>query len=247
MKDKENERDIYNRKKDSLKSENPKVRANCNSPQRKPQRKPQSPQPASQQFNNRRSIRLKNYDYSGEGLYFITLCTADRKKIFGEIINGEMHLSTFGAIANEEWKKTPDIRKNISLGEFIIMPNHFHAIISIDYKIKEEGKENIGEFHSPSQTIGAIIRGYKGATTKKINHLIREARENAGSTGELQFAPTNAPTEAPTTSSTHNLSGEGSIWQRNYYEHIIKSDKAYNNISNYIINNPFNWDRDKLK
>jgi REP element-mobilizing transposase RayT len=209
-------------------------------------------------IHNRRSIRLKNYDYSGAGLYFITLCTVDRKNIFGEIINGEMHYNAFGAIANEEWENTPEIRKNISLGEYIIMPNHFHAIISIDYRIRKPDtnvlqyapNETQASFHSPSQTIGAIIRGYKGATTKRINNLIRETRKNKGeSTGVLQYAPTSASAKAPTSAPTKNssLTGEGSIWQRNYYEHIIKSDKAYNNISNYIINNPLNWDKDKFK
>ena len=209
--------------------------------------------------HKRRSIRLKNYDYSKVGLYFITLCAKDRHCIFGKIIHGKMHLNTFGQIAEEEWKNTSEIRKNTSLGEYIIMPNHFHAIISIDYQIKKTEPKDIGKFQSPSQTIGAIIRGFKGATTKRINNLIREIRNNSGSTGESQFAPTEqfAPTRnlalteqfAPTENLTLkdiNLSGKGSIWQRNYYEHIIKSEKAFNNISNYIINNPKNWDNDKF-
>jgi len=269
MKDKEkikNEGDnsIKNKTQDYSKKSN--MRAYCNTPQQTNQKNranQNSPHQRLKVLQNRRSIRLKNYDYSGEGLYFITLCTTDRQHIFGEILNGEMHLNSLGKIASEEWKKTPEIRKNTSLGEFIIMPNHFHAIISIDYKIKDNGKENLGKFQSPSQTIGAIIRGFKGATTKRINNLIRENRENTDSTGVLQYAPTdqpanastNAPTEAPTNESkesqfaptTINLSGEGSIWQRNYYEHIIKSEKAFNNISNYIINNPLNWKIDKLK
>lgn len=198
-------------------------------------------------IHNRRSIRLKNYDYSDAGLYFITLCTINRQPIFGQIINGEMVYNAFGSIANNEWIKTPQIRKNISLCEFILMPNHFHAIISIDYKITDQGNDHIGKFQSPSQTIGAIIRGYKGATTNRINQLIREAKEEKGSertdaaTGVLQYAPIeNAPIEyAP--------SGAGSIWQRNYYESIIRSERAYRNISNYIINNPKNWNKDKLK
>jgi putative transposase len=196
-------------------------------------------------IHHRRSIRLTKYDYSSEGLYFITLCTADRKNIFGHIIDGEMHLNSLGKIASEEWLATADIRKNISLGEFIIMPNHMHGIISIDYKIEPGDKEHIGKFRSPSQSIGAIIRGYKGATTKRINHFIREI----DSTGVSQYAPTNAriiqtgvlqyaPTKAPT--------GKGSIWKRNYYEHIIRTDRAYHNISNYIITNPKNWKKDKL-
>ena len=226
-------------------------------------------------LHHRRSIRLKNYDYSKEGLYFITLCSTQSLNIFGHISNGEMNLNTFGEIAAEEWLASAIIRKNISLGEFIIMPNHMHGIISIDCKIENDNKENLGKFKSPSQSIGAIIRGYKGATTKRINLLIREegnkiiaARESDSGdsfikdpvTGVLQFSPTNgptgnrkekgrmqfAPTEAPTEALT-GLSGEGSIWQRNYYEIIIRTDRAYQNISNYIINNPKSWTEDKLK
>ncbi|WP_198152445.1 transposase [Draconibacterium sediminis] len=220
-------------------------------------------------IHNRRSIRLKNYDYSAAGLYFITLCTINREPIFGQIINGEMVYNAFGTIANNEWIKTPGIRKNISLCEFILMPNHFHAIISIDYKITEQGNDHIGKFQSPSQTIGAIIRGYKGATTKRINQLIREAREEKGSertdaadtgertgatdtgeaTGVLQYAPNeNAPSDALSEAPNEIApSGAGSIWQRNYYESIIRSERAYRNISNYIINNPKNWNKDTLK
>ena len=194
-------------------------------------------------IHKRRSIRLKDYDYSSEGLYFITLCIADRKNIFGEIINGGMELNSFGKIAAEEWVKTPEIRKNISLGHFIIMPNHMHGIISIDFSIKPKANENKGKFHSPSQTIGAIIRGYKGATTKRINNLIRQIKEDSRSTGELQFAPTGDFFFIQ----ANKLRGEGSIWQRNYYEHIIKTERAYQNISNYILNNPSKWEADKLK
>lgn len=190
-----------------------------------------------QYLHNRRSIRLKNYDYSSEGLYFITLCSEDRKNIFGEISDGELILNPLGEIAKEEWLRTPKIRPNLSLGEYIIMPNHLHGIIHIDYQIKKKKTENTRKFESPSQTIGAIIRGFKGATTKRINIFIREIKDNSGSsTGELQFAPTDII-----------LSGKGSIWQRNYYEHIIKTEKAYENISNYIINNPKNWLNDKFK
>ena len=230
-------------------------------------------------LHHRRSIRLKNYDYSKEGLYFITLCSTQSLNIFGHISNGEMNLNTFGEIAAEEWLASAIIRKNISLGEFIIMPNHMHGIISIDCKIENDNKENLGKFKSPSQSIGAIIRGYKGATTKRINLLIREegnkiiaVRESDSGdsfikdpvTGVLQYAPTKtstngptrnrkekgrmqfAPTDAPTEALT-GLSGEGSIWQRNYYEIIIRTDRAYQNISNYIINNSKSWTEDKLK
>lgn len=183
-------------------------------------------------IHKRKSIRLKGYDYAQAGLYFVTICTNDRKHLFGEIINGEIQLNLLGKIAQQEWINTTEIRKNCTLGAYIIMPNHMHAIISIDYVIKQS--ENKSDFKSPSQTIGAIIRGYKGATTKKIKEIIRS------STGELQFAPTDkgfAPAE-------FDLSK--SIWQRNYYEHIIRNDRAFSKIENYIINNLLKWEEDKF-
>ncbi|MDA3809530.1 MAG: hypothetical protein PF518_04275 [Spirochaetaceae bacterium] len=146
-----------------------------------------------------------------------------------------MELNQLGEIANEEWEKTPGIRKNISIGDFIIMPNHFHAIIQIDYQIKN-GKEAIGKFESPSQNIGALIRGYKGTTTKQIN-IIKNKLESIPCTGVLQYAPT--PLQyAPIKNK--------SIWQRNYWEHIIRTEKEYSRISAYIRNNPQKWYNDKL-
>jgi putative transposase len=178
---------------------------------------------------HRKSIRLKGYDYSETGLYFITMCCHNREKIFGEIRNGKMELNQLGEIANEEWEKT------ISIGDFIIMPNHFHAIIQIDYQIKN-GKEAIGKFESPSQNIGALIRGYKGTTTKQIN-IIKNKLESIPCTGVLQYAPT--PLQyAPIK--------KKSIWQRNYWEHIIRTEKEYSRISAYIRNNPQKWYNDKL-
>lgn len=190
------------------------------------------------QIHHRRSIRLKGYDYSKTGLYFITLCVEDKQHLFGDIIDAKMILNQLGQIANDEWINTSDIRDNISLHEFIIMPNHFHCIIEINFK-KGENDQSIGALKSPSQTIGSIIRGYKIATTKKIKDFLKE--ENIR-TGELQFAPISQSISselqfAPTNSK---------IWQRNYYENIIRDEKAYQNISNYIKNNPAKWHEDKF-
>jgi putative transposase len=193
-------------------------------------------------FSNRQSIRLKGYDYSQEGLYFITICCQNRLHLFGEIIEGKMQLNDFGKIVAEEWLKTPEIRKNISLGNFIIMPNHMHGIISINTKASTEMKKNASKFHSPTQTIGAIIRGYKGATTKRINNLIRLIKEDSHRTGELQFAPRLNPSII----NLNSLSGEGSIWQRNYWEHIIRDDPSFDRISEYIANNPKKWKADQF-
>ena len=82
-------------------------------------------------FHHRRSIRLKEYDYSQPGAYFITICTHQRENLFGEIVDGKMRINEYGQIAQEEWQKTALIRTEIDLGEFVIMPNHFHGIIWI--------------------------------------------------------------------------------------------------------------------
>lgn len=183
--------------------------------------------------HHRRSIRLEGYDYSQEGLYFITLCCKDRLHLFGHITDGIMHLNPIGEIADSEWLNSPNVRDNIVLHEHIIMPNHLHGIIEIT-KSKAGKEDNIG-FTSPKQTIGSIVRGYKIATIKRIKNYMEEMggedKGGKGGKGELQFAPT-APIK---------------IWQRNYYEHIIRDKRAYHNISNYIINNPSKWDKDTFK
>lgn len=204
--------------------------------------------------HHRRSIRLQGYDYSQEGLYFITLCCQDRAHLFGEIEDGEMILNNYGEIAQQAWQNTTDIRNNVALHEFVVMPNHFHGILEIKF---QKGNNEPGKFQSPSQTVGAIIRGYKIATIKKIKDFIlnrgelESDSERAGeldsspkSTGELQFAPTVAPTNAPTAAKIKAL--DFKIWQRNYYEHIIRNEESYERISSYIRDNPKRWNEDKF-
>ncbi len=91
-------------------------------------------------IHHRRSIRLKGYDYSQAGLYFITLCCKDRECYFGQIENGEMMLNAAGRIAHQEWQHTANIRDNIALHDFIVMPNHIHAIIEILFQ-KQKGEK----------------------------------------------------------------------------------------------------------
>ncbi|MCZ8331994.1 MAG: hypothetical protein O9282_11840 [Flavobacterium sp.] len=194
--------------------------------------------------HNRKSIRLSGYNYAQEGLYFITLCVQDRENIFGSISNGILTLNTIGKIAQKEWLNTIEVRDNVELHEFIIMPNHIHGIVEIT-KDKSKTEDNIG-FKSPTQTIGAIVRGYKIATIKQIKEYIAHIDSKSEySKGELQFAPT-APT-APTAQTINTIKIlDYKIWQRNYYEHIIKDEPAYQNISNYILTNPEKWYDDKF-
>ncbi|QIY82963.1 hypothetical protein HER18_05145 [Chryseobacterium sp. NEB161] len=191
------------------------------------------------QKHHRRSIRLQGYDYSQEGLYFITICCQDRTHLFGEIVDGKMILNSYGEIAQKEWQNTSAIRDNVILHEFVVMPNHFHSIIEIKF---QKGNNEIGKFQSPSQTVGAIIRGYKIATIKKIKDYILNTGEKINdSKGELQFAPT-----APTAPTEKIKELDFKIWQRNYYEHIIRNEEAYERISDYIRDNPKRWNEDKF-
>ena len=181
----------------------------------------------------RKQLRLKNYDYSQEGTYYVTVCTQNRECLFGVVCDGEMKLNEYGEIVKHEWGKTGEIRKNIELDEFIVMPNHIHGIINIvgahcnvpdNEYISGDGydrgtcnvplRNRIEKFgRSISNSIPTIIKLFKSTTTKQINQL-------------------------------RNTSGK-SIWQRGFYEHIVRDEKDLNRIREYIMNNPAKWDEDK--
>lgn len=161
--------------------------------------------PFNPDIHHRKSIRLKEYDYSLEGHYFITICTHDRQPLFGEIVKEEMLLNQTGNIVNQQWLKIPERFKGIQLDAFVIMPNHFHGIITI--------------FESfPGQTTGKIVGAFKSLAA---NELIKLRKKN------------NLPV--------------GKLWQRNYYEHIIRDEEDYFRIVDYIQNNPKNWENDQYR
>jgi REP element-mobilizing transposase RayT len=178
----------------------------------------------NQEKHHRRSVRLQGYDYSGPGAYYITICAWNRECIFGEIIDGEMKLNEYGKVVHREWMCTGNIRPNVELDEFVIMPNHIHGILAINYRMNVLRRgmprrgvlpytpANVG-LRSPSQTIGAIIRGFKSTVTKSINILC-------------------------------NTPGIP-VWQRNYFEHVIRNEKELFRIREYIRINPVQWDMDE--
>jgi putative transposase len=174
------------------------------------------------------SARLRNWDYSKMGSYFVTICTKNREHFFGEIINGEMHLNELGKIAESEWLKTIEIRQdmNLELREFVVMPNHFHAIVIIGKNEFNSGdvmhcnpttntlfeNQPANKFGPQSKNLASIIRGYKSAVTT--------------------FARKSGNT--------------GFNWQTRFYDHIIRNSVSFKNIQNYIIKNPLNWETDKF-
>ncbi len=166
------------------------------------------------------STRLKSWDYASKAAYFITICTQNREHFFGEIRNGEMILSEIGEIAINEWLKTIELREdmNIEIGEFVVMPNHFHAIIIIGDNNYNNNISNINnrlpknQFGPQSKNLASIIRGFKSSITTHARKM-----------GNTKF-----------------------LWQPLYHDHIIRDSQSFDRIQKYIENNPKNWKEDKF-
>lgn len=198
-------------------------------------------------LHNRHSIRLKGYDYSKSGAYFITICIKDKLHFFGKIQNGKMILNDAGIMIDKWWQKIQEKFPDIELGEYQIMPNHFHAVVintgisvGADPRVRPENETsvsnelsdmNFGQTHgsaptdAPEQISGehtgsplhALVQWFKTMTTNEYIHGVK-------SSGWRPFY--------------------GKMWQRNYYEHIIRDESSYQTIADYIINNPAKWDMD---
>lgn len=176
---------------------------------------------------DRRSIRLREYDYSQNGAYFITICTHDRICLFGEIIDGIVHLNDIGRIIAEEWEKTSLIRPEVIIDEYVIMPNHLHGIIFIDRQTRATQRVAPTELSTnldftaiktlKSKSLGAIVGQIKSISTKRINQFRATQRVT--------------PTDKP-------------IWQRNFFEHVIRNEKSLDAIRRYIYQNPLAWEKD---
>lgn len=188
----------------------------------------------------RRSIRLEGYDYAGGGAYFVTICTHGRECRFGEVVDGELQLNDLGRIVEEEWLRTPTVRPNVLLDAYVVMPNHLHAVLIIDERLRHRAGVtatidgvaaranslspspadasstraiSTPPLQSPHRTVGSIVRGFKAVTTH------RSAELDGGLLRPL--------------------------WQRNYYEHIIHDDEDMARIRHYITINPSRWNDDR--
>lgn len=122
------------------------------------------------EFKSRKLKRLKGYDYSSNGYYYVTVCTQDHKEIFGGIENDDMHINQYGKIIANIWVQIPRHFKNIELDKFIIMPNHIHGIIIINNPV-EAGHALPSNKNTKSKNLSIIIGSFKSAATKQINRL----------------------------------------------------------------------------
>jgi len=184
---------------------------------------------------NRRSIRLKGYDYSLPGYYFVTICVHERAYLFGKIIDGEMLLNEAGHMINKWQVEIPHKFEYICVDSFVVMPNHIHAIFAISEPAEADlcvypdkhlcvcPNEN-GEHDEKGRPAGLplprVVQWFKTMTT---NDYIHGVKHNYWRAFRLR------------------------LWQRNYYEHIIRNEEDYYCTREYILSNPKNWDKDKLR
>jgi len=178
------------------------------------------------------SARAQWWDYGWNGAYFITICTAERKHFFGEVINGKMMLSHVGVIVDILWHEIPHRLPFVELGDFVVMPNHVHGILILNkpdivetlhatslrrdhpetlHATSLPKNERMAEISPDPGSVSTIIRSYKSAVTKHANRLGLE----------------------------HG-------WQPRFHDRIIRDDAAYQRISDYIVANPENWDKDQF-
>jgi len=192
-------------------------------------------------IHHRRSIRLKGYDYSQAGAYFITICCKDRKCRFGKIVVGAsvMELNECGQIAYDEWLKLSERFSNFELDVFQIMPNHMHGIIVLNdivgatlVVVQNAVAQNVPNGIIALNDVGATARVAPTTTNATIGDIVG-AYKSLVANGCLDIYKTKNETM-------------GKLWQRNYYEHIIRNEQSYQTISDYIINNPAKWKDDKF-
>ena len=212
------------------------------------------------QIHHRRSIRLKGYDYTLPGAYFITLVTWQRDCLFGTLTDGKMQLSALGKIVQDEWMRSIDIRKEILIheDEYIIMPNHLHGIVWIVRLDDNQpvGADGVRPNDGVQPTRGASIAplresGACHAPLQEKGASLAPLRESGTCHAPLQRKPRSlssfvAGFKAAVTSRAGNELNMTGIWQRNYYDHIIRNDQDFMNIWEYIDTNPQRWLEDQL-
>ena len=211
--------------------------------------------------HHRRSIRMQGYDYAQQGLFFVTICIKNRICLFGEIINKEMKLNDAGRMI-EKWyaaleNKFPDIKCH----EYVVMPNHFHCIIeNVGTFVGADAGADIGASVGADPCVRPDDDGVRpndeGRQSEEGGHIGPPLQQNDAILGEHGGSPLGRVLQWFKTMTTNeyirNVTSanwpvfEGRLWQRNYWEHIIRNTKSHDNISAYIVNNPYNWETDSI-
>ena len=210
---------------------------------------------------HRRSIRLRGYDYANEGAYYLTICTHERSPLFGRINDGVMHASPLGDIVQRCWDAIPEHMPHADVGEFVVMPNHVHGIVIIRERALDAGSSGavgvggVGARHDAPDT---MTDGYddpvpladaRGPHTRARHDApVRDPRKPPGipngALGQIVASYKSAVTRM---AYRDGLLPHGtSLWQRNYWDRVIRDDGEYERIAKYIRDNPTNWGKDRF-
>lgn len=171
-------------------------------------------------YHRKNSLRLKGFDYSSEGVYFITIVTKNRINYFGKVIEDKVLLSDSGLIVAEEWEKTPEIRKEVILGEWVIMPDHFHALLAIRNNVPGNTVSEDG--HPPKQEKVSNYKNSFGPQSKNISALVRSFKASCTSRIRKEINPSFA-------------------WHRSFHDRVVRNQKELERIEDYIFNNPLKF------
>jgi REP element-mobilizing transposase RayT len=178
------------------------------------------------QKHHRHSFRFPEYDYSQPGAYFVTMVAWHRECLFGEVVDGKMKLSKFGLVATQQWEKLPKRFRNIELGAFVIMPNHMHGIIVI--MAGRGTAENLQSLDGESTRRAPTQEQFQKPVKGSIPTIVRSYKSAVSYRINLIRDTQDIP-----------------VWQRNYYEHVIRDDKDLQKKTDYINANPLLWDQDE--
>ncbi|MEW5677166.1 transposase [Flavobacterium enshiense] len=200
-------------------------------------------------FKNKYRIdtaRAKWWDYKNEGLYFITICTKNRKHLFGFVKDGEMILNEYGKIVLDCWQDLPNHYPNIVLDEFCIMPNHIHCIVGVDNSVFSDYSDY------SNHSVYSVETGLKPVCTLPVCTLpvctlsvCTLSAKEVKIHGVFEFIRALKSFSSRKINEVRNCKGV-SNWQERFHDHIIRNENEYNRIKNYIVNNPKKWDEDSF-
>ncbi len=187
----------------------------------------------------RKQIRLREFDYSSVGAYFVTICTNSRQCLFGSICEQKMYYNLWGEIADHQIVVTNELRRksNIRIAKYVVMPNHVHLLveilpdvtISVGTRRAVSENEKFEQFSKPTeQSLSTVIRAYKAAVTREIHQVMDRAEYRNGHGAPCPYEKSNG---IP-------------IWQARFYEHIVRNAEDYEQIWRYIDENPLVWEKD---
>lgn len=198
-------------------------------------------------IHKRKSLRLKNYDYSDNGLYFITICVNGKINLFWKIIDWQNILNESWKMIEEYWCELENKYGFAKLHEYIVMPNHFHGIIEVNNDSLHVGvpfmgtQNDVGNLNNSQNYLGQA-QGIAPTTLNQNN--FQKTKHIWDIIWEFKSLTTNAYIQQVHAWMAQTF--EKKLWQRNYYEHIIRNENSYNKISEYIKNNPKSWEQDEL-